>query len=107
RVGAPEGAAVSVPSSPPVPDNAEATGGHAGIDPGDDIAGELQDLVDGRARAWRSGDPALLDRVLALGSPALDSEVAALAGAQDQGLRYPDVSFRVEDATVVREEDGR
>ena len=63
--------------------------------------------MDGRAEAWRSGDPALLYRVLATGSPALDSEAAALTEAQDQGLRYPDVSFRVEDARVVREEDGR
>ncbi|WP_202804511.1 serine/threonine-protein kinase [Ornithinimicrobium pekingense] len=72
-----------------------------------DLAPALQGLVDGRAEAWRTGDPALLDGVVADGSPALDTETAALADARDQGVRYPDVRFRVEAAEVVGQDDAR
>ena len=74
---------------------------------GADVVGTVQALVDGRALAWEEGDPALLDEVVASGSPALQTESDALDRARGQGVRYEEVSFVVEDAVVVIEEDDR
>jgi hypothetical protein len=57
--------------------------------------------VDGRGVAWEEADAELLEAVTAPGSPARDSEQRQLERVREEGLRYADVTFRVEDVRVV------
>ncbi|MFK5633840.1 serine/threonine-protein kinase [Ornithinimicrobium sp. LYQ103] len=76
--------------------------------PDDDrVRAALQRLVDGRGEAWESADEAELMGVMAEGSPALHAERGRLAELRSSGVRYPDVTFRVEDATVVGRTEDR
>ncbi|OLT20018.1 hypothetical protein BJF81_06390 [Ornithinimicrobium sp. CNJ-824] len=69
--------------------------------PGDgELTDTLQVLLDGRGEAWERADDVLLLGVVAPGSPAEAAEGEALARLRESGVRYPDVTFRVEDATV-------
>ena len=70
-----------------------------------ELTDTLQVLLDGRAEAWERADDVLLLGVVAPGSPAEAAEGEALARLRESGVRYPDVTFRVEDATV-REGDA-
>lgn len=67
----------------------------------------LQELVDARARAWQATDPALLDDVLAEGSPVHGAESAELNRALEAGISYPRVRFEVEDVEVTHEDPDR
>src|SRR5690606_20537046 len=66
-----------------------------------------QHLLDARASAWRSGDPADLAAAHAPDSPAYAQEVAALAGAREHEVRYQGLGFTVEDAAVPAAQDER
>jgi hypothetical protein len=48
-----------------------------------------------------------LTEVMAPGSPALHADAERLAELRALGVRYPDVTFRVEDATVVGHAEDR
>ncbi|USQ77516.1 serine/threonine-protein kinase [Ornithinimicrobium cryptoxanthini] len=67
----------------------------------------VQQLLDVRAAAWRSGDPADLAEVHAAGSPAYEQEVEALARASDLQVSYQGLRFTVEEATVVDATEDR
>lgn len=86
--------AASVTSAPPVGWEPTAT------------RERLQELVDARAAAWESADPADLLVVHAPGSPALEQDAGALAQARSEGLRYDGLSFAVERAQVGPERGG-
>ncbi|WP_162802822.1 serine/threonine-protein kinase [Ornithinimicrobium avium] len=99
-------AAVAEATSEPVE---EAALPGAGTDPAGDevLLSTVQALVDARALAWEEGDPDLLASVTAQGSPALAAEADALEEARAQGVRYAEVSFRVERAVLVEEAGDR
>ena len=58
-------------------------------------------LLDGRGEAWERADDVLLLGIGAPGSPAEASETEELTRLRESGVRYRDVTFRVEDATLV------
>jgi hypothetical protein len=69
--------------------------------PEDELSDILQVLLDGRGEAWERADDVLLLGIVAPDSPAETSETEQLARLRESGVRYPDVTFRVEDATLV------
>ncbi|HSP61170.1 MAG TPA: protein kinase, partial [Ornithinimicrobium sp.] len=82
-----------------------ADGGASGPTPpvapqDDDMAQVLQDLLDARGEAWERADDVLLAGVVAPDSPAEVAETEQLVRLRESGVRYPDVTFRVEEATV-------
>ncbi|MDO5741280.1 MAG: hypothetical protein Q4P07_14160, partial [Ornithinimicrobium sp.] len=71
------------------------------------VSRTLQRLVDLRGEAWEGRDPAALTLAMAPDSPALAAEQGQLEAARALGLVYPDVTFRVEEAAVVEQTQGR
>ncbi|MGD8200819.1 protein kinase domain-containing protein [Ornithinimicrobium sp. W1679] len=69
--------------------------------PEDELFDTLQVLLDGRGEAWERADDVLMLGIVAPDSPAEASETEQLARLRESGVRYPDVTFRVEDATLV------
>lgn len=67
----------------------------------EDPVAPAQELLDARAAAWRSGDPADLATVHVAGSPALDQETEALVAAADLQVAYRGLAFTVADAQVL------
>ncbi|WP_256841902.1 serine/threonine-protein kinase [Ornithinimicrobium cryptoxanthini] len=67
----------------------------------------VQQLLDVRAAAWRSGDPADLAAVHATGSPAYEQEAEALGRASDLEVSYQGLRFTVDEATVVDATEDR
>lgn len=59
------------------------------------IEATVQTLVRARATAWSKTDPDLLDRALAVGSPAIEVDRIALTRAQRDGVDYEGVGFHV------------
>ncbi len=70
-------------------------------DPAADPTASAQHLLDARAAAWRSGDPADLEAVHAAGSPAREQETQALTDAQDLDVTYRGLEFTVGSAEVL------
>lgn len=104
RVGDEPVALPAPPPASPVPPTATPPGA-----PSEDLAEValvVQQLVDVRAAAWESGEPATLGELAATGSPAWQVEAEALAELREEGVRYDDVSFTVLEAEVVGEPDG-
>lgn len=83
-------------------------GGSAAAAASPDLAGQLtdpratvQELLDSRAAAWRSGDPTGLGAVHVADSPAYQQERDSLASAQDLQISYTGLEFRVGDVDVL------
>lgn len=72
-----------------------------------DYRGLVQDLVDSRAAAWTSADPARLDDAFAPGSGLHASDAALITEAAAQGHTYADLAFAVEDLQVLTESADR
>lgn len=71
------------------------------VDPTADLADATQQLLDARAAAWRSGDPADLEAAHASGSPAREQEAESLANARDLDVTYQGVEFTVGAVAVL------
>lgn len=101
--GAP--APAGTPQSEPAGQTSAGPAPPAAVDPpsaalDDDPGATLQSLVDARAHAWASGDPADLRAAHVPGSAAMtadraDLEAAARAGVSYEGLRFTVTSARV------------
>lgn len=63
--------------------------------PEEELRGAAQHLLDIRAAAWRSGDPAELEAVHLAGSPAYEQEQESLTTAADLDVRYEGLEFTV------------
>lgn len=83
------------------PQEGPAEGPTAVVDPAADPTTSAQQLLDARAAAWRSGDPADLEAVHATGSPAREQETEALTDAQDLDVTYQGLEFTVGEAEVL------
>lgn len=98
RVPAPElhdAVEATAPGAPDDPAAAEEAPGE------EELSDTLQVLLDGRGEAWERADDVLLLGIVAPGSPAEASETEELTRLRESGVRYRDVTFRVEDATLV------
>ncbi|SOC51771.1 serine/threonine-protein kinase [Ornithinimicrobium cerasi] len=82
-------------------DGAVVADAGTGAPDAEEVRRTVQALVDGRGVAWEDADEAALASVMAPGSPALESEARQLERVRAEGLSYADVTFRVEDTTVV------
>lgn len=79
----------------------------APVDPVTEPTASVQQLLDGRAAAWRSGEPADLALAHAAGSPALAQERDSLAAAREAEVSYRGLKFTVAQAAVLEEEGDR
>ncbi|QDO88367.1 protein kinase [Ornithinimicrobium ciconiae] len=96
------------PGAPEATTEASAqTVGQGLTDPVDDPRGVAQQLLDARATAWSSGDPADLERAHLSGSPAYEQEVDSLDSAREQEVAYRGLEFTVTRASVLESEADR
>lgn len=77
------------------------------LDPVTAPEASVQQLLDGRAAAWLSGDPADLAAAHAAGSPALEQEQQSLETAREREVSYRGLSFTVARAAVLEQEEDR
>src|SRR5699024_5758715 len=79
--------------------SAEVTPGQ--MPPTEELRDAAQHLLDVRAAAWRSGDPADLEAAHLAGSPAYEQEQESLTTADELDVRYEGLEFRVGEVEVL------
>lgn len=115
--------APSVVTAPPSASDATATAAPAGevggqgapdssgdattVDPREDPRRSVQQLLDARAAAWRSGEAADLAGAHATASPAYRQESDSLERARAQDVTYRGLEYTVTRASVIESEPDR